>query len=79
MRVPPVQTFEHEYRVYDGLSDGVLVVEESRLVAEVEDPIRVLIGDDREDGDDYVVNAVLPLREEPDCQPQVAVCFSEGS
>ncbi len=77
MRVPPVQTFEHEDRVYDGLSDGVLVVEESRLVAEEEDPIRVLIGDDGEEGDDYFVNAILPLREETDSPPRVAVFFSE--
>ena len=42
MSVQPVQTFEDESRVYDGLSHGVLVVEESRLMAKVEDPIRVL-------------------------------------
>ena len=42
MSVQPAQTFEDESRVYDGLSHGVLVVEESRLMAKVEDPIRVL-------------------------------------
>ena len=34
MRGPPVQNFGCQDRAYDGHSHGVLVVEESKLVAE---------------------------------------------
>ena len=79
MDLQPIQTFSNEDRYYDGLSHGILVVEESRLAAKVEDPIRVLIGDDGEEGDDYTVKTILPLRDEPSVPPRVAVYFSEGS
>ena len=77
MSVPPVQTFGYEDRVYDGLSHGVLVVEEARLVAEEEDPIRVRIDDDGEEGDDYFVGKILPLGEAADGRTRVAVFFSD--
>ena len=71
MSVPPVQTFGDDHRVHDGLSHGILVVEESG------DPIRVLWGDEDEEGDDYVVDLILPLRDQPGHPPRVAVCSSE--
>ncbi len=77
MSVLRVQTFGYEDRAYDGLSHGVLVVEESKLVAEEEDSIRVLWSDEDEEGDDYVVDLILPLRDEPGRPPRVAVHFSE--
>ena len=79
MDLQPIQTFSYEDRYYDGLSHGILVVEESRLAAKVEDRIRVLIDDDGEEGDDYTVNAILPLRDEPDGRQQVAVFFSQSA
>ena len=60
MRVPPVQIFSSEDRWYDGLDHGVLVVEESKLVAAEEHPIHVLWGDEDEEGDDYVVDLIPP-------------------
>ncbi len=77
MRVPPVQIFSSEDRWYDGLDHGVLVVEESKLVAAEEDPIHVLWDDEDERGDDYIIELILPLRDEPGSPPRVAVHFSE--
>ena len=50
-----VQTFSDADRLYDGLSVGVLVVEESRVVANVRDRIRVRYLDEVEEADDYFV------------------------
>ena len=77
MSVATVQTFTSEDRVYDGLSQGVLVVDESILMAEVDDPIRVLYGDDVDESDDYVVRLILRLRLEPTGNPRVAIYFSD--
>ncbi len=47
------------------------------LVAGEEDSIRVLYGDEGEEGDDYVVDLLLPLRDRPGPPLRVAVWFSE--
>ena len=79
MNMPPVQTFNYEDRIYDGLSHGVLVVEESSLLADVADPIRVLYGDDGEECDDYIVHLILRLQTEENGSPRVAVYFSDSN
>ena len=76
MTMTPVQTFSDEDRIYDGLSVGVFVVEESRLLANVGDPISVLYGDDVEEADDYLVHVILPLGADAASEPSVAVFFS---
>ena len=73
-----VQMFNNEDRVYDGYSRGVLVLEESRLAAEEGDPIHVRYGDEDGEVDDYFVNCILPLRDEPGKPARVAVYFSES-
>ena len=73
MRGSTVQTFCSDDRWHDALDHGVLVVEESKLVAEEWDPIRVLNGAEDEDGNDYFVEFILPLGKETGRQPRVCM------
>ena len=74
----PVQTFGSDDRWHDAFDHGVLVVEAAKFVAEEGDPIRVLYGDEDEDGDDYFVEFILPLGKETGSPPRVCVGFSDS-
>ena len=78
MRGSTVQTFCSDDRWHDALDHGVLVVEASKLVAKEEDRIRLLYGDQDEDGDDYFVEFILPLGKKTGSPPRVCVLFSDS-